>query len=56
MPRCKSEEGVIDAQTQNLVAHQQTTNFGEKKDENIYIHKEVCVCVCVCVHAYHIQY
>ena len=48
MPKWKSGKGVIDAQTQNLVPHQQTTNFGEKKNENIYIHKEVSVCVCVC--------
>ena len=47
MPKWKSGKGVTDAQTQNLVPHQQTTNFGEKKNENIYIHKEVSVCVCV---------
>ena len=29
--------------------------LGKKKDENIYIHKEVCVCVCVCVYM-HITY
>ena len=28
--------------------------MGKKKNENIYIHKEVFVCVCV--HAYHTQY
>jgi len=32
MPKWKSGKGVIDAQTQNLVPHQQTTNYGEKKE------------------------
>ena len=55
MPRCKSEEGVIDAQTQNLVAHQQTTNFGGKKRMKISIYTKRGVCVCVCVYM-HITY
>ena len=43
-------ERIIDAQTQNLVPHQQTTNSGKKRMKiSIYTKRCVCVCVCVCV-------
>lgn len=53
MPNWKPGEGVIDAQVQDLILQQQTTDLGKKKEwEYLYTQRGVCVCACTYIHTY----